>query len=182
MLAGSWRAETREGWVLSLSPSSLHPHGLGSGASLVAQRVKHPPAKWETWIRSLGWEDSPGEGNGNPLQYSYLENPTDRAAWEAAVYAGHKESDTTEQLHFTSLLHLSTIATYVEESSCFLISQFHGVLVMFCHFSTWDVNSFWWLLVRRKWKPTPVLLPGKFPWTEEHGKLQFVGLQRVGHD
>ena len=28
---------------------------------------------------------SPGEGNGNPLQYSGLENPTDRGAWRAAV-------------------------------------------------------------------------------------------------
>ena len=29
---------------------------------------------------------SPGEGNGNPLQYSYLENPTDRGAWQATVH------------------------------------------------------------------------------------------------
>ena len=28
---------------------------------------------------------SPGEGNGNPLQYSYLENPMDRGVWEAVV-------------------------------------------------------------------------------------------------
>ena len=27
-------------------------------ASLVAQRIKHLPAMWETWVRSLGWEDS----------------------------------------------------------------------------------------------------------------------------
>ena len=27
------------------------------GTSLVAQRVKNPPALWETWVRSLGWED-----------------------------------------------------------------------------------------------------------------------------
>ena len=36
---------------------------------------------------------SPGEGNGNPLQYPCLENPTDGGAWQAT------ESDTTEQLH-----------------------------------------------------------------------------------
>ena len=30
---------------------------------------------------------SPGEGNGNPLQYSCLENPMDRGAWQATVYA-----------------------------------------------------------------------------------------------
>ena len=35
---------------------------------------------------------------------------------------------------------------------------------------------------RRKWQPTPVLLPGKFPWTEEPGRLQSMGSQRVGHD
>ena len=29
---------------------------------------------------------SPGEGNGNPLQYSWLENPTDREGWKATVY------------------------------------------------------------------------------------------------
>ena len=45
-----------------------------------------------------GLERSPGRGNGNPLQYSYLENPTDRGAWWAALCGtGNKESDTTEQ-------------------------------------------------------------------------------------
>ena len=39
-------------------------------ASLVAQMVKNLPTMQETQIRSLGWEDSPGEGNGYPLQYS----------------------------------------------------------------------------------------------------------------
>ena len=35
---------------------------------------------------------------------------------------------------------------------------------------------------RRKWQSTPVLLPGKIPWTEEPGRLQSMGSQRVGHD
>ena len=33
-----------------------------------------------------GWGRSPGEGNGNPLQYSYLENSMDRGAWWAIVH------------------------------------------------------------------------------------------------
>ena len=52
----------------------------------MAQRLKQLPAMRETWVRSLGWEDSPGEGNGNPLQYSCLENPMDRGAWWATVH------------------------------------------------------------------------------------------------
>jgi len=38
---------------------------------------------------------SPGGGNGNPLQYSCLGNPTDRGAWHATVHGIAKESDTT---------------------------------------------------------------------------------------
>ena len=46
-------------------------------ASLVAQTIKRLPAVRETRVRSLGWEDPLGEGNGNPLQYSCLENSMD---------------------------------------------------------------------------------------------------------
>ena len=46
---------------------------------------------------------SPGEGNGNPLQYSCLENPMDGGTWEATVHGVPKSQDTTERLHFLSL-------------------------------------------------------------------------------
>ena len=48
--------------------------------SLVAQTVKCLPAMRETRVRSPAWEDSPGDGNGNPLQYSCPENSMDRGA------------------------------------------------------------------------------------------------------
>ena len=68
-----------------------------SWASLVAQMVKNLPAMQETWVPSLGWGNPPeegmvihssilGEGNGNPLQYSCLENPMDRGVWQATVH------------------------------------------------------------------------------------------------
>ena len=86
--------------------------------------VKNLLAVWETWVQSLGWEDplekgfphssvgkesscnagdpglipglgrSPGEGNGNPFHYSYLENPLGRGAWQTIVH-GSQESDMT---------------------------------------------------------------------------------------
>jgi len=58
---------------------------------------------WHNFVGDLGSIPgsgrSPGEGNGNPLQYSCMENPMDGGVWWATS-TGHKESDTTEQLHF----------------------------------------------------------------------------------
>ena len=48
--------------------------------------AKNLPAVQETQVRSLGLGRSPGEGNGNPLQYSCLENSMDRGAWRATVH------------------------------------------------------------------------------------------------
>ena len=42
---------------------------------------------------------SPGEGDGNPLQYSCLENPMDRGAWQALQSIGSQESDMTYLLN-----------------------------------------------------------------------------------
>ena len=55
---------------------------------------------------------SSGEGNGNPLQYSYLENPMDGGAWRFTVLGG-TESDMTEQL----ILHYSKY-----ENNCLLVT------------------------------------------------------------
>ena len=49
--------------------------------SQVAQTVKRLPAMQETWVRSLSRKDLAGEGDGNPLQYSCLENSVDGGAW-----------------------------------------------------------------------------------------------------
>ena len=64
--------------------------------------VKNPPAMGETWVRSLGWEDSPREGNGYPLQYSGLEKSTDRGAWQATVHGVARSQERTEQFSFSN--------------------------------------------------------------------------------
>ena len=48
------------------------------------------------WVQSLGREDSPGGGNGYPLQYCCLENAMEREAWQATVHRVAKKSDMTE--------------------------------------------------------------------------------------
>ena len=57
--------------------------------------VKNPPAKVGEATSVLGSGRSIGEGNGNPLQYSCLENSVDREAWQAIVYGVAKVSDKT---------------------------------------------------------------------------------------
>ena len=53
----------------------------------VPHTVKNLPTMQETWLGSTsGSGKSPGEGNGNPLQYSCLENSMDRGAWWVTVH------------------------------------------------------------------------------------------------
>ena len=64
-------------------------HSISTGASQVALVVKKPSANAgdrKTTGLTPGPRRSPGEGNDNPLQYSYLENPIDRGAWRATIY------------------------------------------------------------------------------------------------
>ena len=76
----------------------LNPFVCKMMASLVVKTVRNPSAMQETQVPSLGQDDSPGEGNGYPVQYSCLENQ-----WiEEPGYnpRGHKELDLTNTFIF----------------------------------------------------------------------------------
>ena len=62
--------------------------------------VKIPPEMQEPRSSIPGSGGSPGGGRGNPLQYSWLENPHGQRSLAGNRPWGRKESDTTEQLHF----------------------------------------------------------------------------------
>ena len=51
----------------------------------MAQLVKNLPAVWETWVRSLGWEDSLEEGMATHSSILAWRIPVDRGAWRATV-------------------------------------------------------------------------------------------------
>ena len=77
----TWRVVIAEEWI--------KPKIYFKRASLMAQRVKNPPAMketQETGVWSLGWEDPLEVKNGNPLQYSCLKTLVNREAWHAAAH------------------------------------------------------------------------------------------------
>ena len=57
--------------------------------------VKNLPVNIEDAGSIPGLERSSAEGNGNPVQYSYLRNPMDKGAWKGYSPWGHKESEMT---------------------------------------------------------------------------------------
>ena len=70
--------------------------------------AKNSPAKTRDAGLIPGLGRSPGEENGNPLQYSCLGNPMNRGAWWATVYGVAKGSDTTEQLNSSNKASVTT--------------------------------------------------------------------------
>ena len=95
---GTWRdtvhrvteeLDMTEQLTLSLSLSTIYL-GFPGGAA-----VKNLPANKVDQGSIPGSGRSPGEGNGNPLQYSCLENSVDRGAWRLTVHGVTKESDMT---------------------------------------------------------------------------------------
>ena len=52
--------------------------------------VKNLPADTGDMDSIPGLGRSPGEGNGNPLQYSFLGNPMDRGTWQVTAHGGHR--------------------------------------------------------------------------------------------
>ena len=85
-------------------PSSIPGSGRSAGeglgypfqyswASLVAHLVKNLPAMWETWVRSLGWEDPPEKGKATHSSILAWKIP-----WTVYSPWGLKDSEMTEQL------------------------------------------------------------------------------------
>ena len=82
----------------------LNGHGFGWTPGVGGSEVKASACNVVDLGSIPGSGRPPGEGNGKPLQYSCLENPHGQRSLVGYSPRGHKESDTTEQLHFTSLL------------------------------------------------------------------------------
>ena len=62
----------------------------------VAQMVKNPPAVWESWVQSLGWEDPLEKGMATPSSILAWRIPMDQGAWKATQSVGLNRSDMRE--------------------------------------------------------------------------------------
>ena len=92
-IQGCFKVENIITWnppITTLFGSVLWFNTLIMGASLVAQ-----PANAGDLESIPGSGRSPGKGNNSPLQYSCLDNPMDRGAWQATVHEVAKELDMT---------------------------------------------------------------------------------------
>jgi len=121
----------------------------------------------ETRVRSLGREDLrekavathvllPGKSHGPRSLVGY--SPWDR-----------KESDTTERLHFTSLYTVWASQVAKRQRICLLMQEMQEMGV-------------WSLRREEETAAHSSILAWRIPWTEEHGGLKFMGLQKVKHD
>ena len=93
-------------------------------ASLVAQRVKHLPAMQETQVRSLGWGDPLEKEMASILQYSCLENPMDRGAWQATVHGVAKSQTRLSDVTFTFTIVFFRYHTSTSMLELFLILHY----------------------------------------------------------
>ena len=111
---------------------------------------------------------SPGEGHGNPFQYSCLENPHGQKSLAGYSPWGHKESDTTEQLSTAPEKWASLVAQTVKNLPAMLEAR---------------VQSLGWEDPLEKGMATHSSISAwRIPCTEETYGLQSMGSQRVGHD
>ena len=141
-------------------PRTEEPGTLQSRGSL---RVGHD------WATSLSlFLSCTGEGNGNPLQCSFLENPRDGGAWWAAVY-GVAQSRTR----------LKWLSSMVYMGASLVAQRLKHLPPM------WETQV--WSLGRgdpleKEMVTNSSILAWRIPWTEKPGGLQSTGSQRVWHD
>ena len=88
---GEQQAEPPQAWdspffvERSQLPSTMDDLGLSQSVRVV-RNLPANAGDIRQQVQSLGWEDSPGGGHGNLLQYSVLEKPMDRGTWWAEAH------------------------------------------------------------------------------------------------
>ena len=110
----------------------------------MAQLVKNLPTNTGDLGSIRGLRRSLGEENGDPLQYSCLENPVDRGAWRAMAHRV-KRSDATERPSL-SLPSAACFLCGLEQGACLLPPSFwFAAQVLSLTFLLWEMDMIRWL-------------------------------------
>ena len=156
ILLGTFKA-IKPTYQLLFSTRSLLGFPGGSDGKVPACSAGDPGS-----IPGLG--RSPGEGNGNPLQDSCLENPMDRGAWQATVYGiARVECDLVTKPPPASL-----VAQLAKNPPAM--------------WETWVQSLGWEDPLEKGMATHSSILAWRIPRTEEPGSLQSMEMQRVRHN
>ena len=137
--------------------------------------VKNLPANAEVAGLIPGSERSPGGGNGNPLQYSSLGNPTDRGTWQAVVHGVVKSQTQWGIMHSHDILLRSTQFiswSMVNTEDMFITCPFTG----FCCFVILSAETHLTCVLISILKPVALWALG--PTAEVGSGLSFCGSTR----
>ena len=152
----------------------------------MAQTVRNLLAKRETQGLIPGSVRCPREGNGNPLQYSYLENPMDREAWQDRW--GHKESRMSKYREIPSCVSVLKYINSWGDDTLFIVINL--LLLIYCIFIgiaepkqyerplKWGVRA---EDTEKAMAPHSSVLAWRIPGTAQPGGLPSIRLHRIGH-
>ena len=123
----------------------------------------HGVAQSQTRLKRLSMRACIGEGNSNPLQYSFLENLRDRRTWWAAIYGIAQSRTRLKRLSSSSsILYLVKNCLPMQETE-----------------QTWIQSLSWEDPLEKGIAALFSILSWRIPWTEEPGGLQSMGSHRV---
>ena len=123
----------------------------------------------------LGWGRSPGEGNGNPLQYSCLEIPwTEELGRLQSMGSQRVRHDWATETHTWERQVIAFIELLFSRGMAQMVKNLPRVREtwVWSGFDPWIGKISW----RKEWQPTPVFLPGEF-----HGQGSLAGYSPWGH-
>ena len=92
-------------------------------APLVAQMVKNLPAKWQTWVQLLGWEDPLKKGMATHSSILAWRIPMDRGAWRAIVHGVTKSRTRLKQLSSTFINFCKVLSTLLMRSDILFLTS-----------------------------------------------------------
>ena len=133
---GTQRLRTSQGWVLANiieGPAPARTHvAIAMNSGWRIRRLAR--VNWQQGLKKMAIfpvDSCKREGNGTPLQYSCLENPMDRGAWQAAVHGVAKSR--TRLRDFTFTFHFHALEEEMATHSSVLACRIPGMAANYQH-------------------------------------------------